>query len=677
MKKFSKKSFIALLIAASCIAVANAHAETVPPLVLQQQSQKSENIFYSARKLGWSSAASAGGPSGTNGNCLAIPDQFCSEIPGARLSGRETPDEKYVSFHMLGGRSLGARSVLGICRTPSELDCIVGLNISDSTGAEQGNYVGDYFEGAPFTGSSYYGIPDGRLAPKFSAPNHSPTATLKPNGNGLDYVVRVAVDTRADLIDCVSKKNKSSIYCREKGNQITIWNDDQTGYGINCAKEKSTYCSKKELFDSNNGLTGIYLDIFSLSEKKSGAIATPDLPPGLSFQINFRLSKKVRPYGWFAGHVGEPALEKKLVSGGYEYVVGGKVSPVIEMGTDATCSNIASLPLAQIEAINQVRKKWALYDNGPFQKRFIASNPGASYSDQVPSETCSVSSPRTQSRPLLKAIPGEGAYAGGIDCAEMRPLSDVGSDNGIMECNGVVRFEEVAQAQGDKATGIAHVWRLANTFHRIDSDGKAAMLERCAGDSVVGVVGSNATMFDEMPRINSSNGQLEYQMWAPHISLDGVSPNNGVYSIVVSKDYAKCQWGIEPSSTTFNVGVFNGNSQQTSVQVTAENKNPSFFNLVVDNFHFSGPKVGVIAKDKKGTRVKSVRLRPSKTMSISKVSSASASHISSWFLMSGKCKMLKNGGSVKMAKSGKCRLNLSRYNTKTKSVVRTVIELRP
>ena len=675
MTKFSKKTFIALVIAVSCITVANARAETVPLIVSKQPYQQAESIFFSRQFRGWSSA-SAGTSSKVVGNCLAIPDENCKEIPGALLSGRETPVDKFVDFLPAGGRWLNARSVLGICRTPSELDCIVGLTISDLTGSEPGTYIGDYFEGAPFTGSSYYGIPDGRLAPKFSAPNHSPTTTLKPSGSGLDYVVRVAVDTRADLIDCVSKKNKNSIYCREKGNSITIWRDDHSGYVINCAKEKSPYCAKKELFDLNNGLTGVYVDIFSVSEK-TGATAVPELPPGLSFQIEFRLSKKVRPYGWFAGHVGEPTLEKKMVSGGYEYVVGGKVSPVIEMNTDTTCANIEPLPLSQIEAINQVRKKWALWDNGSFQKRFIASNPGASYSDQVPSETCSTISPRTQSRPLLKAIQGEGTYAASIDCDEMRPLSDVGSDNGIMECNGVVRFEEIAQAQGDKATGIAYVWRLANTFHRIDSDGKAAKLERCAGDSVVGIVGSNATMFDEMPRVNSSNGQLEYQMWAPHMSLDGVSPNSGIYSIVVSKDYAKCQWGIEPSSTSFNVGVFNGTSQQTSVQVVAESKNPSFFNLVVDNFHFSAPKVGVIAKDKKSTRVKSVRLRPSKTMSISKVSSASASYISSWFLMSGKCKMLENGGSVKMAKSGKCRLNLSHYNTKTKSVVRTVIELHP
>lgn len=568
---------------------------------------------------------------------------------------------------------LSARSVLGICRAPSELDCVVGLTVSDSTSSEQGAYMGDYFEGVPFSGSSTYGIPDGRLAPMFSVPNHSPSTTLKPSGSGDGFVVRVAIDNGTSLIDCVSKKNKSSKYCKEMGNWITIWQDDQTGYVINCAKEKSPYCAKKELF-SYNGLAGIYLDVLSV---KNGRSAVPDLPPGLSFQLIFRLSEKIRPYGWFAGHVGEPTLEKKLISGGYEYVISGTVSPLIEMGTDTTCSNIAALSFSQIEAINQIRKKWSLFDNGNFQKRFIDSHPGASYSDQVPSETCSASSPRTQSRPLLKAIPGEGTYATGINCTEMRPLTDVGSDNGIMECNGVVRFDEVAQAQGDKATGIANVWRLANTFHRIDSDGKAAKLERCAGDSVVGIVGSNATMFDEMPRVNSSNGQLEYQMWAPHMSLDGVSPNSGIYSIVVSKDYAKCQWGIEPSSTIFNVGVFNGTSQQTSVQVVAESKNPSFFNLVVDNFHFSAPKVGVIAKDKKSTRVKSVRLRPSKTMSISKVSSASASYISSWFLMSGKCKMLKNGGSVKMAKSGKCRLNLSHYNTKTKSVVRTVIELHP
>ena len=658
----------------SSITVANARAETVRPKVLQQQSQQVESIFYSARKLGWSSA-SASNSERDVGNCLAIPDENCTETPGVSLSGRGTEDSKYVSLRTLGGRSVSARSVLGICRTPSELDCIVGLTIGDSTSSEPGVYVDDYWEGTPFTGSSTYGIPDGRLAPRFSASNQYSTTTLKPSGSGDNYVVRVAIDSRAELIDCVSKRNKSSIYCREKGNSITIWRDDQTGYGINCAKEKSPYCAKKELFDWNNGLTGIYLDIFSASSGLKPRII-PDLPPGLSFLVNFRLSEKVRPYGWFAGHVGEPTLEKKLISGGYEYVIGGKVSPVIEMGTDTTCANIETLPPAQIEAINQVRSKWALYDNGNFQRRFIDTHPGASYSDQVPSETCSAAFPRTQSRPLLKAIPAE-FWSGAIDCSEMRPLTEAGSDNGIMECFGVVRFEEIAQAQGDKATGIANVWRLANTFHRIDADGSAAMLERCAGDGIVGIVGSNATMFDEMPRVNSANGQLEYQMWAPHVSLDGVSPNGGTYSIVVSKDYAKCQWGIEPATASFNVGVFNGTSQQTSVQVVAENKNPSFFNLVVDNFHFSGPKVGVIAKDKKSIRVKGVRLRPSKSLSISKVSPASASHISSWFLMSGKCKMQKNGGSVKMAKSGKCRLNLSRYNTKTKSVVRSVIELRP
>ena len=613
-------------------------------------------------------------------DCTSIYIAPCQAVEGHRLTSKTAADGKHVNFQIAGGQYVNTKSVLGFCQSHLELNCVAGLRVSDDSGTESGSYVSDFVAGTPFIGDITKGIPDGKYAPVFSTPNHLNAAK---SGRKDLYMVRVRVDGHHQLINCTGSKNYRSSYCREKRNYIDVSTGVNEGASVDCTSEVpsdlTSFCKDRKRWQRLDlGTTRLKVDVFAVSVALNG-VMTPvaELPPTFEFEVTFRVSDEISPRGWFSGRVNAPSLLQTRITGGLEIALSGGVSEVFGMASNVTCSTLGLLPQAQIDAINNYRMKWARWNNWRGEDSYIAANPGKTYSDQIPSDSCLPTAPRLNSPPLLRSLKAGDATHGIGNCNEMMEAEYIASDSKLRECMGVVSFAEVAAAQGDRVTHLAHRWSLQNVYHKLWSrTADTFALDRCAGDALVGIVGTNATLYDELPRIDGQTGQLEYQMAAPHYGIDGTATTSGRYSLTVTKDLAKCQWGVNPNSTTFTAKVVEGALEQTKTQVTVAS-DAQVFRISVTGFHFSKPKAKVTVKDRSKPTIRSVRVRPSQRLNITRLSKSTSTVVSTWFLTSGKCKMAKNKLTIQMAKKGACTATLSRFNTKTKKSVRQTIRLLP
>ena len=74
----------------------------------------------------------------------------------------------------------------------------------------------------------------------------------------------------------------------------------------------------------------------------------------------------------------------------------------------------------------------------------------------------------------------------------------------------------------------------------------------CKSDQFVGFVSSNALTYDKNPTFDVALKSLDYMVGGPHFMPDN-SVFSGLYSMILTKDYAKCIWGL--SNPVFNASV--------------------------------------------------------------------------------------------------------------------------
>jgi hypothetical protein len=71
-------------------------------------------------------------------------------------------------------------------------------------------------------------------------------------------------------------------------------------------------------------------------------------------------------------------------------------------------------------------------------------------------------------------------------------------------------------------------------------------------DQFNGFVSSNALTYDQYPTFDVALKSLDYMVGGPHFMPDK-SVFSGLYSMILTRDYAKCMWGL--SSPIFNASV--------------------------------------------------------------------------------------------------------------------------
>ena len=101
----------------------------------------------------------------------------------------------------------------------------------------------------------------------------------------------------------------------------------------------------------------------------------------------------------------------------------------------------------------------------------------------------------------------------------------------------------------DIATKIIDDWQISINF----SDKKNPKSNGfCKSDQFNGFVSSNALTYDQHPKFDVALKSLDYMVGGPHFMPDN-SVFSGLYSMILTKDYAKCIWGL--SNPVFNASV--------------------------------------------------------------------------------------------------------------------------
>lgn len=102
----------------------------------------------------------------------------------------------------------------------------------------------------------------------------------------------------------------------------------------------------------------------------------------------------------------------------------------------------------------------------------------------------------------------------------------------------------------DVATRIVDEWQIKMGF--LDKESRSTQTGCAKSNPFFGFVGSNALTYDEVPKFDASFKSLDFAVGGPHFMPDK-SVFNGSYSMILTKGYAKCIWGLpEP---VFNASV--------------------------------------------------------------------------------------------------------------------------
>ena len=104
----------------------------------------------------------------------------------------------------------------------------------------------------------------------------------------------------------------------------------------------------------------------------------------------------------------------------------------------------------------------------------------------------------------------------------------------------------------DFATRIVDDWHVSLTYPK--NVKKDVVGTGCQANPHIfkGFVGSNALTYDQYPKFDMALNSLDYMVGGPHYMPDK-SVFSGLYSMMITREYAKCIWGL--SSPVFNASV--------------------------------------------------------------------------------------------------------------------------
>lgn len=158
-------------------------------------------------------------------------------------------------------------------------------------------------------------------------------------------------------------------------------------------------------------------------------------------------------------------------------------------------------------------------------------------------------------------------------------------------------------------SGAMRVWRLLNPFMKdsaassvsafsIRTSKNAALRtdfypQGCqVSQSLDGVVSTNATMYNPAPpSYDAKDDSLNFEVGSPHLDATG-KVIQGVYSMVVSSNIAKCIWGSDLTNSRATVSIIN-DAGQTQVSTSALNVRNGFYYFHISGFTYSTKKISI------------------------------------------------------------------------------------
>lgn len=351
-----------------------------------------------------------------------------------------------------------------------------------------------------------------------------------------------------------------------------------------------------------------------------------DLPADVRFEPTVRLSTVTARSGWLHGRLSSASMATTAINGGVSLTIGGLPAATLTAGGYAKCGDPA-LPAA------------------------------------------------------IAKIVADSAKAIGGECQPSKVMAPAATAPGGLGSHETLKTW--LPVLGDKTLQVVHAWSLqSRSGFSVDS----TFQSDCFKLGLAGIVSTNATSYDEYPTLDASTGSLNYRITAPHFMPDGSTLVQGQYDVVVSKTFAACQWGLDPSTTSATLTVSYDSGVQGAVKPNVSfAADGDFFRISATGFSFSSPKVKVTFKDSARTAKKTVKLGKTKKLAITALAKPSSSTVSSWRVVKGKCSIAftqsYNKGtlvstSVLTARQA-CLAMLVKFNKKTNTASRTLVSINP
>ena len=142
----------------------------------------------------------------------------------------------------------------------------------------------------------------------------------------------------------------------------------------------------------------------------------------------------------------------------------------------------------------------------------------------------------------------------------------------------------------DKATALLGTWSL-RTLDPNEASGAQSCFTN-GNNGVTGIVTTNATQYSAgPPKLNESEGTLEYSVAAPHFTTQGTE-FLGTYDLIMRSDVARCVYGFSAAPIRATLSVVNDQgSQKVATEILGE-KNGWLY-LSAGGFTYSSPTIKV------------------------------------------------------------------------------------
>ena len=547
--------------------------------------------------------------------CIATTD------PNCKVSALDVDLMSLQTQGELGSFGLSWTSVFPYCESTTQMNCIAGLTVKNSTtgATEEARFIRGgientaYLPSNPFIGDLSRLIPNGGLTPYFAT---TLFPEIVPSKLVNAYRVQVSMNGQSRQATCDSAAEKKSPYCKSKSNSL--------------ANYVQQFTMKVEKF-------GI-----SESGESAGYPIEGGLPKDAEFSVRVRISTQLLPKGWLSGRVVRPGISQNVIIDGFEIEVSGGVAQVPSTVVYLTCSDLA----ANATVKTYLDDIWSA-------SRRMGGLPKIS--------TCADAT-------SIAETSGIGNKFAPVINREIL-LGETES-----YYSGVNEALDVFKAANDAVGTLRSEWSLNWTPEDLPWK-RWTTGSVCNSMGLVGVVGSTAALYGEFPIFDPTTGRLTYQMVGPHYLADGTL-NTATMSMVMRRDYAMCQWGIDPAPDTMLVNIANSNNSGGSQAIVDARVEGDFFRVDASGITFSAPQMGIVAKVGKVKATKSLSLKKGSSLPIAKVMKARKGYVASWYVKKGLCRITKRDTkTLRMAKKGSCEILITEFNKKSRTAKRTLLKL--
>ena len=443
-------------------------------------------------------------------------------------------------------------SILKVCSTASETDCVSDVKALDASGnasaATFSQYtVKDHLNAYPADVKA--GIPAGSMPSIWSIPS-------APHKSGSDYAVVAGINGNTDRDGHETSSGSYiqialiPVYLKDFGTgKASIaegWSQAKPGIFYDyCATFQQTATNKNADCNHVNGEACILP-----TNDQGKCYAEEPFGDVQRFNVQVRLSKE--PSAWIHGRMIDPSIS---------------ITPLATGGVNlSVTAGSTSVPMVYQSA------KWAdLPDN--LKNLWV----DCTSDGRLCSESGLFRGPNVASNFMQLASTLEGnAQVNILDY--VYPFGKV----------PLKIMSAIAPLVGDKSNAVSSTWMM-RTLSGLEMKDANPCFTNTKG--IKGIVTTNSTAYSAGPP-EFKDGFLNYQVASPHYNPDGKTPFKGNYNLVMRSDVARCLYGFSSAPISAVISVLSSEGS-SDVATTVTGEKNGWLSLSANNFQFSSPTIQV------------------------------------------------------------------------------------